>query len=342
MIAFGDTEFCGPAAPLVSFVIPAHDRPELLRTALGSLAQLRGSVPFEVVVTDDLGLPGTAEAVRDCGIRNVRHHQNRSRPGAVANWNRGLALARGEWFSVLHEDDALYPWFLDRVVPRLRPGIAAVAVRCSRGPTPPVVALPAGPPRVRAYPPGHFLKSAISPFPGVVFPRGLLSRIGGFDERWGALADYEFWYRLATQGRVEVLRETGAFYRVGGSQWTCRAWPEMLRRAHLLRLRIAREQLPGWPRAGRWMARFFSRRNALEYRDRFGNEAAVLQHFRRFDRLPLGGLPSGWVWLMLRLLCRRTIAAERIEASAGMASTVGPPSLADGLPILQAGGDNHA
>ena len=69
-------------------------------------------------------------------------------------------------------------------------------------------------------------------------------RLGGFsDEKWGPIADYEFWYRLSCAGRVEVVRAVGAFYRVGPTQWTERVWGRMLRLTHLLRLRIAREHL---------------------------------------------------------------------------------------------------
>lgn len=302
MIAPTDTDTFGQPGPLLSFVVPAYDRPWLLRTALGSLAKQETTRPFEVVVTDDLGLAETRQVVDTCGIDGVRYVRNPMRLGGVGNWNRGLALARGEWVSVLHEDDALYPWFVDRVAQRLGAGVAAVAVRCSRGGTPAAVPRPEGSPRARSYPSPLFLKGAMTPFPGVVFPRALLHRLGGFDERWGSLADFEFWYRLSQQGKVEVLQEIGAFYRVSDSQWTNRAWPEMLRRAHLLRLRIAREQFPENARFARWMARFFTRRNAREYASRFGPTAPILEHVARFDRMPLRGLPSGWVWAGLRLL----------------------------------------
>src|SRR5258708_27275588 len=101
------------------------------------------------------------------------------------------------------------------------------------------------------------------PFPGVLFPRDLALKLGGFDSRWGSLADYDFWYRLACAGRVEVVQQVAAFYRVSTGQWTEREWPAMLRRAHLLRLRMARQQFPDHPNRGLWLARFFTYRNAL-------------------------------------------------------------------------------
>ena len=42
--------------------------------------------------------------------------------GAVANWNKCLGVARGEFVMVLHEDDAPYPRYLETVLPLLGEG----------------------------------------------------------------------------------------------------------------------------------------------------------------------------------------------------------------------------
>jgi glycosyltransferase involved in cell wall biosynthesis len=301
--------------PLVSVGIPAYNRPELLRETLASLAAQEKFADFEVVVCDDLGLAATRAAVENSGLARVRYIRNVRPLGAVANWNRTIAESTGEWVSVLHEDDLLYPWFFDMTVPRLRPSLAAIAVRCTRGETPPSLTRPAYPPAARRYLRPYFLKSAFTPFPGVLFPRRLALDLGGFDVRMGPLADYEFWYRLSGYGEVEVLAATGAFYRVTNDQWTTRTWPEMLRRTHLLRLRIAHEQFRGRPRLARWLARFFTRRNASAYASRFTERPTVLRRIEQFDRIPFRRLPSGWVWSALRWLARWPTASAPRAAS---------------------------
>jgi len=200
---------------------------------------------------------------------------------------------------VLHEDDALYPWYMEAVLPRMREGLAAVCMKTSRGATQPALARP-GPADSTAYPPSYFLKSAMTPFPGVLMRRDIALRLGGFDEKWGPIADYEFWYRLACAGRIEVVQAVGAFYRVGPGQWTERVWGRMLRLTHLLRLRIAREQFPEKPRAARWVARFFTWRNARCYRERFGDGPAVLRRCLDMGRIALARVPAGWVWQALK------------------------------------------
>ena len=300
-------DFCraGPRPPVITIAIPAYSRPQLLREALTSIAAQQGFEDFEVVVCDDGNLTETRLAVEQCGLPNIRYYINRPRLGAIANWNRGIHLAAGSWVTVLHEDDTLFPWFLATVAPHLKAGVAAVAVRSVQGSRPPTLAPPGGrPAKPRAYAPAWFLKGAMTPFPGVVFPRELALRLGGFDPRQGGIADYAFWYALACAGRIEVLPETAAFYRVGDGQWTEREWPAMLRRAHLLRLRIAREQFPDRPRLGLWLARFYTGRLARAYARRFAEKTDGLLRAARFQHIPLGWLPSGWVWKFHQLSSR--------------------------------------
>lgn len=290
-------------APLVSIGIPAYKRPNLLAEALASIAAQRTEVPFEVVVCDDGGLPETRNVAERSGIANLRFYRNQPRLGPVANWNRCLEVAAAPWVTVLHEDDLLYPWFLAHVAPRLRKDVVAVAVRCVQGPTPPALNEPA-PADPKPYRPLYFLKASMTPFPGVVVSRALALEIGGFPAAQRGLADYAFWYALACRGPVATLRSPAAFYRVNEGQWTDEAWPQMLRTAHVLRRRIAREQLPRSPGLGRWIARFYTARMARAYDRRFEQKPTVLARAQQFERIPFSRTPSGWVWLLLKLLAR--------------------------------------
>ncbi|MSU69690.1 MAG: glycosyltransferase [Opitutaceae bacterium] len=290
----------GRGNPLITFGIPAYNRPRLLAETLASIAAQTAAVDYEVIVCDDGGLPETAATVALFPAERFFHFPNPVPLGPVQNWNESLRRARGRWVMILHEDDTLYPWYLATVLPRLTTGLAAVCTQVVSGPTPPVLLAPAAAAAVRAYPQLYFLKSSMTPFPGVLFPRELGLRLGGFDERAGPLADYEFWYRLACAGRIEVVRTVGAFYRIADDQWTARTWPVMLRQTHLLRLRIAREQLRS-RRCGRWLARFFTYRNALAYAQRFPERPESLQRALQFGKISGSFLPSGWVWAVLQL-----------------------------------------
>ncbi len=286
--------------PLVTIAIPAYNRPALLAETLNSIAEQTVGTGLEVIVCDDGRLRETRTVVERFTRGAIRYLPNPEPLGAVGNWNRCLRAASGEWVMVLHEDDALYPWYLECTLPHLRPDIAAVCMQTSRGLVRPPAGRPRRGPSAAPYPPKYFLKSSMTPFPGVLMRRDMALRLGGFDEKWGPLADYEFWYRQDCSGRVEVIRSVGAFYRVAPGQWTERVWGRMLALAHLLRLRIAREQLPNNPRTGRWLARFFTSGNARCYAARFRGRPAILRRCLNICRGPLALLPSGWVWLALK------------------------------------------
>ena len=119
----------------------------------------------------------------------------------------------------------------------------------------------------------------------------------------------------------------GAFYRVAPGQWTERVWARMLGLTHLLRLRIAAEQFPSYPRAGRWLARFFTYRNACCYARRFRERPEVLRRCLALGRLPFAGLPSGWVWQALRL-ASLTQEERQVPVLAGRAREFGRPASA--------------
>jgi glycosyltransferase involved in cell wall biosynthesis len=93
------------ARPLVTIVIPTHDRPHLVdRAVLSALAQDEPAV--EVIVVDDASTEPYRPSVSDQRLRTVRIDES---GGANAARNVGLAHARGEWVTFLDDDDELYP-----------------------------------------------------------------------------------------------------------------------------------------------------------------------------------------------------------------------------------------
>jgi len=69
----------------------------------------------------------------------------------------------------------------------------------------------------------------------------------------------------------------------------------MIRQTHLLRLPHRPRTVPRDPRLGRWLARFFTYRNALSYAARFPQKPASLNRALRLGAIPFARLPSGWV-----------------------------------------------
>jgi glycosyltransferase involved in cell wall biosynthesis len=104
--------------PLVSVVLPTHNRPDWLAEALRSV--LDGEFgDFEVVVSNN-GDPAhtrkLAAAIRDTRVRWIEQPADL---GMLPNFLAALSLARGEYVAVLHDDDWWSPRFLGALVPPL-------------------------------------------------------------------------------------------------------------------------------------------------------------------------------------------------------------------------------
>lgn len=106
--------FAGRAVeqPFLSIVIPTYHRPELLREAVVSAVGQEFDRSFEVIVVDDdpasLGyelLMTASPQLRDAPLRYLRNRRN---IGMFPNCNRAIAEARGDWITILHDDDLLH------------------------------------------------------------------------------------------------------------------------------------------------------------------------------------------------------------------------------------------
>jgi Glycosyl transferase family 2 len=111
--------------PLITILIPTYKRQALLPQAIQSA--LDQTYPnIEVVVLDDCSPDATKEAAApftgDPRVRYVRHGINLGLPN---NWKFGIEFARGEFFTILHDDDAFEPTFVkDLLAPLLAdPGL---------------------------------------------------------------------------------------------------------------------------------------------------------------------------------------------------------------------------
>ena len=102
------------SAPLVSICIPAYNASRWIGEAVtSSFAQTLDDV--EVLVVDNASTDETAEIARSHADPRLRVVVNETNLGAVRNFNRCAALARGRYVKYLHADDVLYPSCCERM-----------------------------------------------------------------------------------------------------------------------------------------------------------------------------------------------------------------------------------
>jgi glycosyltransferase involved in cell wall biosynthesis len=104
--------------PLVSVILPTHNRSHLLQRAIESVrSQVYPS--WEVVVVDDGSTDDTPTVVERlrCELDEGRVQAVRIPPsGVCAARNRGLALAKGSLIAYLDDDNLMHPLWLKAVV----------------------------------------------------------------------------------------------------------------------------------------------------------------------------------------------------------------------------------
>jgi len=110
--------FSLPERPVVSVVIPVHDKFDVTYYCLCSLLFAYNETPFEVIVVDDGSRDETCRISQFVdGIRVLRQEQNQ---GFVRACNAGAELARGEFVVFLNNDTETTALWLDELVAAFR------------------------------------------------------------------------------------------------------------------------------------------------------------------------------------------------------------------------------
>lgn len=105
------------SAPLVSVLIPTHERPDYLRQALLSvLAQTHREL--DIVISDNSASDASLEALADLvrADSRVRHLRCPERNHYLDNWLNALAHAQGDYVNFLMDDDLFHPQKVERMV----------------------------------------------------------------------------------------------------------------------------------------------------------------------------------------------------------------------------------
>lgn len=100
--------------PLFSIVIPTRNRAHLLPNSLQSALE-QTHHDYEVIVSDNNCSPETEEVVRRLGNERVRHVRVDRTLAMPDSWEFALSHARGEYITILSDDDAVSPTLLERL-----------------------------------------------------------------------------------------------------------------------------------------------------------------------------------------------------------------------------------
>src|SRR5437870_4864196 len=107
-LPFNDPRTSG--MPLISVVIPAHNRQDQVARAIESV-RAQTYTDLEIVVVDDGSRDATVPVIEEQARQDPRVRLLVQSPqrGAQAARNAGIRLARGEWIAFLDSDDYWLP-----------------------------------------------------------------------------------------------------------------------------------------------------------------------------------------------------------------------------------------
>lgn len=249
----------------VTVIVPTYEGASFLGACLQSIAdnELDG---VEVLVVDDCSTDATvtiAESFAD-RIPNLRVVVNPERLGAVGNVNRCISLARGRWIKPVFQDDLIDPTCLRDMRAARQAGVPVVV--CGRR-----YLFEGGVPSFRREACDHLVEHALvrrfgdgllsadalanvlvdqaaNGYPQVnvigepvvaLFDRRRAQRIGGIDDGFVQLWDYELVLRLSMRAGVVLVDRPLATFRVHEESETSRNFAQQAFRANVLdRLRL--------------------------------------------------------------------------------------------------------
>jgi len=220
--------------PLVSVIVPTHNRPDLLCMAIDSiLAQVLAD--FEIIVINDAGIdvePWIANRDPRRRIRVIQHPRNR---GLAAARNTGLKAARGRYIAYLDDDDLFYPDHLHALVSAAEE--SGMAVACSEAKRALYSEKGGQEPLQREvmhrldFRPHDLLVRNRLPVLAVVHRRNCLDTIGLFDEQLTTHEDWDMWVRLFHYFPFVAVHRPTCEYRhqIRGSSMTNTMGPDFYR-----------------------------------------------------------------------------------------------------------------
>lgn len=207
-----------PDRPLLSVIMPTHNRAEFIRESIES-ALGQTWAPLELIVVDNGSTDGTSEILAQFGDRiRVLHRDNR---GPSPARNLGLSVARGKYVGFLDSDDLWEPDMAARAIahleqhpkqPLVAGGWTLIDPRgrfLNRGTAPAELR-----PILRERFLWRLLLCNAFPIHAVIVRRDAIERAGGFDDDLPGGEDWDLWIRIAALGEsADALEGVFAHYR---------------------------------------------------------------------------------------------------------------------------------
>ena len=213
--------------PVVSVITAVYNRATLLPRCLASVAA-QDYPRVDHIIVDGGSTDGTVDVIR-AHERLLGPWVSAPDRGVFDAWNKGVALARGEWIAFLGADDQYRPDAIRRYVETAagNPAAEYISSRVER-------VYPSGACRVVGDPWSwrEFRRHMCVAHVGSFHRASLFRRVGSYDPAYRIVGDYELLLRAGEDLRAAFLNAVTARMDAGGQSDTTAALTET-RRAKL-------------------------------------------------------------------------------------------------------------
>jgi glycosyltransferase involved in cell wall biosynthesis len=98
----------------LSIIIPTYNGENYIENCINSILK-QESRNIEIIVIDDYSSDRTVDIVKDLFGVQVKLIRNHKRLGMASNYEKALKIAKGDWVSILGQDDLMLPNSVSRI-----------------------------------------------------------------------------------------------------------------------------------------------------------------------------------------------------------------------------------
>lgn len=227
---------------LITIAIPVYERTAFFEEAF--LSSINQSIKCPIIIVDNNSSHNFfRDYVQEYNTKhnlNIKYFKNSTNLGVYGNCNECIKLTSTPFITILHDDDALHPLFIEFSLNEIQKGreyFACNAISQS-GSLNYINEINYKEARCYRFRTSLFLLEGLSPFPGIVFRVNLALKIGGFDEKKILTGDYDFWVRMSYISKCYKTTTPLAYYRISDSQGTKDVYAEVVSEIYSIRKKL--------------------------------------------------------------------------------------------------------
>lgn len=214
---------------LYTFGVPTYKRACDLKETLDSIIGQETDIPFQIIVVDNNPERNdeTEQLIKQEFKKNINlsYYKNCENLGMAGNWNRLIQLTKTKYLIMVHDDDVLFPYFLDEIhyYVQKRPSVSALNCKKINSASMPSSIEAIKIPHHKKHLIKHsvytnLLSYSFGPPTGCLFNVLDVMSIGGFDSNAYPSIDYELILRLGLMNKEIYSTVTPLmYYRIVGN-----------------------------------------------------------------------------------------------------------------------------